>query len=41
MNGIPISFSAPDNLWGKVLLTTYFLQNMIPHKKISKTPYEL
>jgi len=41
MNVILISSSAPDNLWGEVLLTAYFLQNRIPHKKTGNTPYEL
>jgi len=41
MNVMLISSSAPDNLWGEAFLTACFLQNRIPHKKTSKTPYEL
>ena len=41
MNVMLISSNAPDNLWGKSLLTTCFLQNRIPHKKVGKPPYEL
>ena len=41
VNVMLISSNAPDNLWGKALLTTCFLQNRIPHRKTGKTPYEL
>jgi len=41
MNVMLISSNAPDNLWGEALLIACFLQNRIPHKKTSKTPYEL
>jgi len=41
MNDILISSNASDNLWGESLLSVYFLQNRIPHKKSDKTPYEL
>jgi len=40
MNVKLISSNAPNNLLGEYLLTVYFLQNRIPHKKIGKTPYE-
>jgi len=41
MNVMLISSNAPDNLWGEALLTTCFLRNRIPHRKIGKTPYKL
>ena len=36
-----ISFNASDNLWRWISVYNIFLQNMIPHKKIGKTPYQL
>jgi len=30
-----------DRIWGESLLTAYFLQNRIPHRKTGKTLYEL
>ena len=41
MNVLLVSSSAPNNLWGEVLLTACFLQNRISHKKIDLSPYEL
>ena len=41
MNALLVSSYAPNNLWGKSLLTACFLQNTIPHKKIGLNPYEL
>ena len=41
MDAMLISSNALDNLWGESLLTACFLQNRIPHRKTSKTPYEL
>jgi len=40
MNVMLISSNTPDNLLGESLLTAYFLQNRIQHRKTGKTPYE-
>lgn len=41
MNSILVSSNAHDNLWGETILSACHLQNRIPHKRTSKTPYEL
>ncbi|OMO89770.1 Integrase, catalytic core [Corchorus capsularis] len=41
MNAMLVSSNAHDNLWGKALLSTCHVQNRIPYKKTSKTPYEI
>ena len=41
MNSLLISASTPNNLWGEAILSVCHLQNRIPYKKTSKTPYEL
>ena len=41
MNSLPVSASAPNNLWGEAILSSCHLQNRIPYKKTGKTPYEL
>ena len=40
INAMLICSNGPGNLWREAL-TTFFLQNRIPHKKTGKTPYEL
>ena len=41
VNYLLVSASAPNNLWGEVILSACHLQNRIQYKKTSKTPYEL
>jgi len=41
MNAIFISSGLPDNMWGEAVLTTCFILNRIPFKKLDQTPYEL
>ena len=41
MNAMLVSSRAPLNLWRKVILSACHIQNRIPYKKTSKTPYEL
>ena len=41
MNSLLDSASAPDNLWGEVVLSACHLQNRISYKKTGRTPYEL
>ena len=41
MNVMLISSRASLNLWGEAILFAYHIQNRIPYKKISKTPYKL
>jgi hypothetical protein len=32
-----ISTRTPQNLWGDVILTIYYILNKVPHKKLEKT----
>ena len=41
MNSMLVSSGASLNLWGEAIISTCHIQNRIPYKKISKTPYEL
>ena len=41
MNAMLVSSGAPLNLWGKAILSACHIQNRIPYKKTTKTPYEL
>ena len=41
MNAMLVSSGAPLNLWGKTILSACHIQNRIPYKKTTKTPYEL
>ena len=41
MNVMLISFSLPQNIWGKTILFANYLLNKVPKKKAEKTPYEL
>ena len=41
MNVLLISLRAFLNLWREAILSACHIQNIIPHKKTSKTPYEL
>jgi len=41
MNAMLISSQLPDNMWGEAILTTCFILNIIPYKKLDQTPYEL
>ena len=41
MNAMLVSLGAPFNLWGEAILSACHIQNRIPYKKTSKTPYEL
>ena len=38
MNSLLVSASAPNNLWGKAILSACHLQNRIPYKKTGKHP---
>ena len=35
------SSGVPQNLWGEALLSTNYVLNKLPHKRLDKTPYEL
>jgi len=41
MNAMLISSGAPLNLWEEAILSAYHIQNRIPYKKTSITPYEI
>ena len=41
MNSLLVSVLAPNNLWGKAILSAYHLHNRISYKKTGRTPYEL
>ena len=41
MNAMLISLGLPQNLWGEALLSTNYILNKLPHKKLDKTPYSL
>ena len=41
MNAMMISSRLPQNLWGEALLSTNYILNKLPHKKLDKTPYTL
>ena len=41
MNVMLVGSGASLNLWGEAILFIYHIQNRIPYKKTSKTPYEL
>jgi transposase InsO family protein len=41
MNAILVSSGLPTNMWGEAILSACHIQNKVPHKKTSKTPYEL
>jgi len=41
MNFMLIDSGAPPNLWGEAILTANSILNRIPHKKNSKTLYEM
>ena len=41
MSYLLVSASALDNLWGEAILSACHLQNRIPYKNTSSTPYEL
>ena len=41
INAMLVSSGASLNLWGEAILSASHIQNKIPYKKTSKTPYEL
>ena len=41
MISLLVSSLAPDNLWGKAILSAFHLQNKITYKKTCRKPYEL
>ena len=41
MNAVLISFCLPQNMSGEAILSTNYLLNKVPKKKVDKTPYEL
>jgi len=41
MNAMLGSSELSDNMWGEAILTTCFMLNRVPHKKLDLTPYEL
>ena len=41
MNVMLISSGLPQNLWEEALLSTNYILNKLPHKKLDKTPYSL
>lgn len=36
-----ISYGLPQNLWEDAILTTDYILNKVPRKKVNKTPYEM
>ena len=36
-----ISSRLPHNIWGEAILSTNYLLNKVPKKKLEKTPYAL
>jgi hypothetical protein len=41
MNAMLISSGLSQNLWGEAILSTYYILNKLPQKKLDKIPYEL
>ncbi|KAH7844842.1 hypothetical protein Vadar_032277 [Vaccinium darrowii] len=41
MNAMLVSSGLPKNMWGEAVLTANYLLNLVPRKKLEKTPYEL
>ena len=41
MNVMLLSSGMPDNIWGEVVLSTFYILDKVPHKKLDKSPYEL
>ena len=41
MNSLLLGSGAPQNFWGEALLSSNYILNRLPHKKLDKTPYEL
>ena len=41
MNAMLVSSGLSSNMWGKAILSACHIQNKIPYKKTSKTPYDL
>ena len=40
MNAMLVSSELSSNMWGEAILSACHIQNMVPHKKTGKTPYE-
>ena len=40
MNAILVSSGLSSNMWGEAILSAFHIQNMVPYKKASKTPYD-
>ena len=40
-NAMLVSSRAPLNLWGETTISAFHIQNRIPYKRTSKTPYKL
>ena len=40
MNTMLISSGLPENMWGEAILSTNYLLNKAPRRKVEKTPYE-
>ena len=41
MNAMLIRSSLPQNMRGEAILSTNYLLNKVPKKKVEKTPYKL
>ena len=41
MNAMLVSSGLPQNMWGEAILTANYILNIVPRKKLDKTPYEL
>ena len=41
MNVVLVSSGLSSNMWGEAILSTCHIQNKVPHKKTSKTHFEL
>ncbi|TYK04481.1 DEAD-box ATP-dependent RNA helicase 39-like [Cucumis melo var. makuwa] len=40
-NAMLLSSGLSDNMWGEAVLSSRFILNKVPHKKLDKTPYKL
>ena len=41
MNAILVNSGLPQNMWIKSILTSNYILNIVPRKKLDKIPYEL
>jgi len=41
MNAMLINFGLPENMWREAILSTCYVLNKMPHKRLDKAPYEM